>query len=298
MGKITILFIIVASYAIFAYSKMFHGYCDPIVNEDVCIDNKYFENLAMPKSFQVIAYMKFNGIKGVNLFNSHLNRSLVATISKDEKELVFSINCFKIPFKIKYQKHVNFRLKFKKCSIFDGDFKEANDQTHVLFNYINKSPILMSFYKIDNYLTIWGCNSNLEHISDRAVWILLDNDGDIEYDTEKLRSQLDDFLKKIKTILNKNGLAQLNSGLFTINNITTDNYSCYDTFDQKDVSQYAMKDIPKQMTRLNASHQTTESIDETKLKFTVALLMVTGHVLFMVGFFTIGYQIVIRCYKE
>ena len=156
----------------------------------------------------------------------------------------------------------------------------------------------MSIYKTDNYFTIWGCNVNSPHKTDRAAWILLDNNGQNEYDTKKLRSFLDDLLQKIKPSLQKIGLSQLNGDLFTIYNITNEYYSCYDGLNQKSVFQYVMNDFPQKKSALNISEKTVELKDSTKLKITVALLMLAGHVLFMVGFFTIGYQIVIRCFKE
>lgn len=296
MGKLTILFIIVSFYAFYAYSTIFHGHCDKIVNENFCIDKNYFESFTKPKSFQVIAHLKFNEIEGINLFYSYLSKNLIATISNDG-EIVFSINCFKIPFDIKYQKNVNFHLKVLGCNTIDAEFRTGNDTNRELFNYINRTPILSTIYKIDNYFTIWGCNTYLEHMTDRAAWILLDNDGQIEYDAEKMHGYLDDFLKKFKPTLNKTGLGHLRSDFFTIYSITNEFHSCYDTLNQNAVFLQIKSDFPKNVNVRNTT-QTLIEEDETKLKITVALLMITGHVLFMIAFFYIGYQIVIRCFKE
>ncbi|CAG9806556.1 unnamed protein product [Chironomus riparius] len=297
MGKITILFIIVSSYLFIANSATFNGYCEPIVNEKVCIDKTFFENLTSPKSFQVIAHLKFSNVQGATMFHTYLKKNLIATIS-NEGGILFSINCFKIPADIKFQKHLNFQLKIKACNTLDADLKDANNINHELYNYTNKSPLITSIYKTDNYFTIWGCNTIAPHLTDRAAWILLDNDGQIEYDTKKLRVYLNDLLRKIKPLLKKIGLSQLNVDSFTVYNITNEYYSCYDELNKKSVFQYVMNDFPQKMSALNVSDKTIDLKDSTKLKITVALLMLIGHVLFMVGFFTIGYQIVIRCFKE
>lgn len=276
---------------------MYHGYCDPIVNDNVCIDNKYFESFTTPKTFQVIAHLKFTGeMEGANMFYSYLSKNLVATISNDG-EIVFSINCFKIPFDIKYQKNINFHWKVLGCNTIDAKFNAANDINHELHNYTNRTPILTSIYKIDNYFTIWGCKQNLQHMTDRAAWILLDNDGEIEYEVTKLRGFLDDFLEKSKPILNKTGLNHLKSESFTIYSITNELYSCYDTLNQNAVFLHVKSDFPKHVNIRNITKTIVEE-DTTKLKLTVALLMITGHVVFMLGFFYFGYQIVIRYFKE
>ena len=293
MGKLTILFIIVSSFSVITNANIFNGNCDPIVNEDFCVDQKYFENFTSPKSFQVIGYMEFDEGHGVTMFYSYLKNNLIATISSNNG-IYFSINCFKIPFKIEYHKFMDFKLNIPNCNQIYALFMQFRNVKYNFHNHINKDPISISVFKIDKYLSIWGCKPMDGKSSvDRAAWILMDNEDNIENDSEKLKVYLEDFLDKFRTKINQTRI-QITSKSFIVNNITSKYSSCFDPLDEKTVYGKIKKDFPTtKMTEFNLK------MDETKkLRFGYMILMFLGHFIFMLAFFSIGYQIVNCYYKE
>jgi len=293
MGKITILFIIISLYAIIIHSNIFDGFCDAIVNEDECADKIFSKKLTQPKSYQVIAHMKFEKNHGVTMFYSYLASNLIATISND-KEILFTINCFKIPFEIKHQKFMDFKLKIMNCNDVHALFKQVRSQNYHFFSHSHKAPFFTTILKIDNYLSIWGCIPNANSSSDRAAWILMDNENKIEFDSEKLRNYLEDFLEKIRPKINKTGL-KLTSKAFKIYGITDEYYGCYNSLDEKAVYSEIRREFPVKNKTKSSNIDIKES---TKMKFTFAILMFFGHIIFMVGFFSVGYLIVVWYYKE
>lgn len=292
MGKFTILFLVISLYAIVIHSNIFNGSCEAIVNEDECADKIFSQKLPQPKSYQVIGHMEFEKNHGVTMFYSYLRNNLIATISND-KEIRFTINCFKIPFDIKHQKFMDFKLKIMNCNDVYALFMQLRSKNYDFFSHSNKEQIFTTILKIDNYLSIWGCKSNGKSSSDRAAWILMDNENKIEFDSVKLRNYLEDFLEKLRPKINKTGL-KLTSKEFKIYGITDDYYGCYNSLDEKGVYSEIKSDFP-----LNKNKTSDKDIAEsTKKKLTFAILMFFGHIIFMVGFFSVGYLIVVWYYKE
>ncbi|CAG9806555.1 unnamed protein product [Chironomus riparius] len=293
MAKLTILFIVVSSFAVITNANIFNGSCEPIVNEDICVDQSYFEYLTEPKSFQVIGHMEFDKRQGVTMFYSYLKTNLIATISS-YNGIHFSINCFKIPYKIKYQKFMDFQLKIPKCNDVYSLFMQMRNLNFNFNRHVNKEPIVISTFKIDKYLSFWGCRPmDGKSVVDRAAWILMDNGNNIEYDSEKLKVYLDDFLDKLRTKINETRI-KISSNSFTVYNISDKYTSCHSSFDEKAVYSEIKKDFPSKQIK-----QSNLKIDESmKLKFGYMILMFLGHFIFMLVFFAIGYQVVIRCYKE
>ncbi|CAG9806554.1 unnamed protein product [Chironomus riparius] len=293
MAKLTILFIIVTSFAVITNANVFSGKCDPIVNEDICVDQIYFEKLKGPKSFQVIGHMDFHKRNGMTMFYSYLNSNLIATLS-NYNGVYFSINCFKIPFNVKYQKFMNFKLNFPNCNSVYSLFMQMRSEKLDFYKHTNKEPIVTSVFKIDKYLSFWGCKPiDGKSTVERAAWILMDNENNFEYDSEKLKVYLEDFLTKFRTKINQTKL-QINSSSFTVYNITDKHTSCYYSLDEKGVHSEIKRDFP-----LNKLTQSTSKFDEsTKVKFGYMILMFLGHFIFMVAYFAIGYQIVVWYCKE
>lgn len=292
MGKLTIIFIAISAYIIVTNSSIFNGTCKPIVNEHDCVEKSFFEKLTKPKSYQVIAHMELEKNHGVTMFYTYLRSNLMATITYDS-EITFTINCFKIPFEIKHQDFMNFKLKTRGCNNIFAMFKQFHNKKYDFYSYTNKNPILITIFKIDNYLSIWGCISCGNSSVDQAAWILMDDENNIEYDRKMLKHYLDDFLEKMKPKINQT-ILNLTNNMFRVYKVSEDYNACYNISDENKVFNEIKKNFP-----LNTTLMSLISIDgTTKKRFAVVLMMFLGHIIFMIGFFAVGYLIVVWCCKE
>lgn len=294
MGKLTILFLIVSLYIFFTHTAVHHGLCEPIVNDNVCIDKSFFKNLTKSKSFQVVANIKFSAVKGVTMFHPFMKSNMIATIENINDEIIFTVNCFLEKIGVKKQNFVSFKLKISRCNIFDSiEYMEIQNKNLDFKSFTYSKPIQTTIFKADEYLSFWGCTMIENQTFDVASWVLIDNEKNVELSTSKLEEHLSSFVRKFRNFNNGTNF-KLRKSAFTVFNISDEKSSCLDP-----ITEDAFYERLKFFFPMNFSAQQKKTPENEKYNIKVAIVVLAflGLFVFAGVFLIVGYNLLVRYIK-